>query len=136
MKNPSGFQGHEMGMQKLEKRIFIGDSAVTSQMTSDPTGLYNLQTNSASEFIGNGQNIKCTHRGSLDVVCIQNDGSTARDTCEIKLVPRLNHNLFSFTSAMKEEWQMNCRWKKQGIEIELDKKGHESFFFDQMISSG
>ena len=31
-----------MGIQKLPKDIFIGDSATTSHMTSDPTGLYNL----------------------------------------------------------------------------------------------
>ena len=55
-------------------------------MTSDPTGLYNLPKSSGSVMIGNGQNIKCTHKGLLYVVCIQNDGSTARDTWEIKLV--------------------------------------------------
>ena len=45
-----------------------------------------------------------THKGLLDPICVQNDGSTARDTWEIKLVPQLNHNLFSFLSAMKEGW--------------------------------
>ena len=33
---------NEMQVQKLEKGIFIGDSAATSHMTSDMTGLYNL----------------------------------------------------------------------------------------------
>ena len=59
----------------------------------------------------------------------KNDGSTGRDTSEIKLVPQLNHSFFSFTSATKEGWQMNGRWKKHGIEIDLFKKGDESFFF-------
>ena len=36
-----------MGIHKLEKEIFIGDSAATSYMTSDPTGLYHLQKISA-----------------------------------------------------------------------------------------
>ena len=87
--------------KKLEKRIFIGDSAVTSHMTSDMTGLYNLQKISGSVMIGNGQNTRCTHKGLLDVICIQKDGSTAKDTWEIKVVPQLNHDLFSFTSTMK-----------------------------------
>ena len=87
-------------------------------------------------MIGNGHNIKCTHKGLLDVICIENDGSTARDTCEIKLVPQLNHDLFSFMRAMKDRWQMNGTWKKHLIEIELCKKGHESFLVDRMKSSG
>ena len=33
---------------------------------------------------------------------------------------------------MVDEWQM----EEHGIEIELFKKGHERFFFDQMIPSG
>ena len=48
----------------------------------------------------------------------------------------LNHDLFSFTSAMKSGWQMNGRWKKNGIGIELFKKGHDNFRFDRMIPSG
>ena len=34
---------NEMQVQKLEKGIFIRDSAATSHMASDMTGLYNLQ---------------------------------------------------------------------------------------------
>ena len=73
-------------------------------MTNDPTGLHNLQKSSGSIMIGNGQNIKGTHKGLLDVICVQNDGSTAKDTWETKLVPQLNHDLFSFTRAVREGW--------------------------------
>ena len=31
---------------------------------------------------------------------------------------------------------MNGRWKRNGIEIELFKKGHDNFRFDRMIPSG
>ena len=37
---------------------------------------------------------------------------------------------------MKNGWQMNGRWEKNGIEIELFKTGHDNFRFDQMIPSG
>ena len=120
----SASQTYEMGIQRLEKGIFIGDSAATSHMTNDPTGIYNLQ------------NIKCTHKGLLDLISIQSNGSTARDTWEIKFLSQFNHDLFSFLSAMKEGWQMNGRWNKHGIEIESLKKGHQSFFFNRMIPSG
>ena len=99
--------------------------------TSDVTGLYNLQKLPGSVMIGNGQNIKCTHKGLLDVICIQKDGSTAKDTWEIKVVPQLNHDSFSFTSTMKSGWHMNGRW----YEIELFKKGHDNFRFDRMTPS-
>ena len=123
-------------MQKLEKGIFIGDSAATSHLTSDMTGFYNLERTSGSVMIGNGQNIRCTHKLLLDVMCIQKDGSTMKDTWEIKLVPQLNHDLFSFTSAMNSGWQMNGRWEKNGIEIELFEKGHDKIRFDRLIPSG
>ena len=71
---------NEMEVQKLEKGIFIGDSGPTSHMTSDMTGLYNLKKVSGSVMIGNGQNMRCTHKGLLDVICIQKDGSIAKDT--------------------------------------------------------
>ena len=75
-----------MQVQKLEKGIFIGDSATTSHMTSDMTGLYSLQKISGSVMTGNGKNIKYTHKGLLDVICVQRDGSMAKDTWELKVV--------------------------------------------------
>ena len=60
----------------------------------------------------------------------------ARETCDVKIVPQLNHDLFSFTKAMKEGWQMNGRWKEGGLVIELFKTTRASMKFDRMIPSG
>ena len=60
----------------------------------------------------------------------------ARETWEVKIVPELNHDLFSFTKAMKDGWQMNGRWKEGGSMIELFKTGTASMKFDRMIPSG
>ena len=87
-------------------------------------------------MIGNGQSISCTHKGKLDVICMHKDESMARETLDVKLVPRLNHDLFSFTKAMEEGWQMNGRWKEAGLEIELFKTTRASIKFDRMIPSG
>ena len=51
-------------------------------------------------------------------------------------MPQLNHDLFSFTKAMKEGWQMNGRWKERGLVIELFKTTRASMKFDRMIPSG
>ena len=84
-------------------------------------------------MIGNGESISCTHKGKLDVICKHKDGSTAKQTWEFKIVPQLNHDLFSFTKAMKEGWQMNGRWKEGGLMIELFKTTKPSMKFDRMI---
>ena len=70
----------EMGLSNLGKNIFIGDSAATSHMTSNKTGVYNLVPTNGSVMIGNGKSISCTHKGKLDVICNHKDGSIARET--------------------------------------------------------
>ena len=61
----------------------------------------------------------------------------ARETWDVKIVPQLNHDLFSFTNAMKEGWQMmNGRWKEGGFIIELFKTTRASMNFDRIIPSG
>ena len=87
-------------------------------------------------MIGNGKSISCTHRGKLDVICKHKDGSIARETSDVKIVPELNHDLLSFTKAMKDGWQMNGRWKEGGLMIELFKTTRASMKFDRMIPSG
>ena len=126
----------EMGLGYLEKNIFIGDSAATSHMTSRKLGVYDLVPINDSVMIGNGKSISCTHKGKLDVICKHKDGSMARETWEVKIVPELNHDLFSFTKAMKDGWQMNGRWKEGGLMIELFKTTRASMKFDRMIPSG
>ena len=60
----------------------------------------------------------------------------AKETWDVKIVPQLNHDLFSFTKAMKEGWQMNGRWKGGGSIVELFKIIRASMKFDRMIPSG
>ena len=73
-------------------------------MTSNKMGVYNLIPINGSVMIGNGQSISCTHKRQLDVICKHKDGSMAKETWDVKIVPQLNHDLFSFTKAMKEGW--------------------------------
>ena len=125
-----------MTLSNIGNDIFIGDSAATSHMTNNKTGVYELTPIRGSVMIGNGESISCTHKGKLDVICKHRDGSMARETWEVKIVPQLNHDLFSFTKAMKEGWQMNGRWKEGGLMIELFKTTRASMKFDRMIPSG
>ena len=126
----------EIGLGYLGKNIFIGDSAATSHMMSRKLGVYDLVPINGSVMTGNGKSISCTHKGKLDVICKHKDGSMARETWDVKIVPELNHDLFSFTKAMKDGWQMNGRWKEGGLMIELFKTTRASMKFDRMIPSG
>ena len=125
-----------MELSNLGKNIFIGDSAATSHMTCNKAGVYNLEPINGSVMIGNGKSISCTHKGKLDVICNHKDGSIARETWDVKIVPELNPDLFSFTKAMKDGWQMNGRMKEGGLMIELFKTTRASIKFDRMIPSG
>ena len=125
-----------MTLSNIGNDIFIGDSAATSHMTNNKTGVYDLTPIRGSVMIGNGKSISCTHKGKLDVICKHKDGSMARQTWEVKIVPQLNHDLLCFTKATKEGWQMNGRWKEGGLMIELFNTTKTSMKFDRMIPSG
>ena len=75
-------------------------------------------------------------REKFYVICKHMDGSMARETWEVKIVPELNHDLFSFTKAMIDGWQMNGIWKEGLLMIELFTTGRASMKFDRMIPSG
>ena len=134
--NDQALVSNEMTLSSIGNDIFIGDLAATSHMTNNKTGVYDLTPIRGSVMTGNGESISCTHKGELDDICKHKDGSTARQTWEVKIVPQLNHDLFSFTKAMKEGWQMNGRWKEGGLMIELFKTTNTSMKFDRMIPSG
>ena len=125
-----------MTLSSIGSDIFIGDSAATSHMTNNKTGVYDLTPIRGSVMIGNGESISCSNKGKLDVICKHKDGSMAKQTWEVKIVPQLNHDLFSLTKAMKEGWKMNGRWKEGGLMIELFKTAKTSVKFDRMIPSG
>ena len=107
--NDQALVSNEIILSSIGKDIFIGDSAATNHMTNNRTGVYNLVPIRDSVMIGNGKSISCTHKGKLDVICKHRDGPTARQTWEVKIVPQLNHDLFSFTKAIKQGWLMNGR---------------------------
>ena len=134
--NDQALVSNEMTLSTIGSDIFIGDSAATSHMTNNKTGVYDLKPIRGSVMIGNGESISCTHKGKLDVICKHKDGSTAKHTWEVKIVPQLNHDLFSFTKAMKEGWQMHGRWKEGGLMIELSQTSKTSIKFDRMYHQG
>ena len=60
----------------------------------------------------------------------------AKETWDVNILPQQYRDLSSFTKAMKEEWQMNERWKEGGLIVEFFKSTRPSIKFDRMITSG
>ena len=134
--NDKALVSNEMTLSSIGNDIFIGASSATSHMTNNKTGVSDLIPIRGSVIIGNGESISCTHKGKLDVICEHKDDSMARQTWEVKIVPQLNNDLFSFTKAMKEGYLMNGIWKVGCLIIELFKQTKTSMKFDRMIPSG
>ena len=61
--------------------------------------------------------------------------ASQKEPWDVKSVPQLSHDLFSFTKAMKAGWQMTGRWKEGGLIIELFKTTRASMKFDRIIPS-
>ena len=72
--NDQALVSNEMTLSSIGNDIFIGDSAATSHMTNNKTGVYDLSPIRGSVMIGNGKSISCTHKGKLDVICKHKDG--------------------------------------------------------------
>ena len=53
---------NEMTLSNIGYDIFIGDSAATSHMANNKTGVYKLTPIRVSVMIGNGERISCTHK--------------------------------------------------------------------------
>ena len=81
-------------------------------------------------MIGNGQNIWCTHKGLLDIICIQIYGLSTKGTWEIKIIPPLND--FQFYQC--HERRLANEWE-HGIVKGFSQIGHDSFHFERMILS-
>ena len=78
--NDQALVSNEMALSSIGSDIFIGDSAATSHMTNNKTGVYDLIPIRGSVMLGNGESISCTHKGKLDVICKHKDGSRAKQT--------------------------------------------------------
>ena len=60
--NDQALVSNEMTVSSIGNDIFIGDSAATSHMTNNSTGVYDLVLIRGSVMIGNGESISCTPR--------------------------------------------------------------------------
>ena len=72
--NDQALVSNEMTVSSIGNDIFIGDSAATSHMTNNWTGVYDFVPIRGSVMIGNGESISCTQKGKLDVICKHKDG--------------------------------------------------------------
>ena len=89
-------------------------------MTYDRTGMFDLEPVDGCVTIGNGKEIKITHRGKIKVTIEQkNGGSVTTTLTNVKLVPELSHHLFSLSSILLKGWKLSSGWSKDGSNLEI-----------------
>ena len=98
--NDQALYSNEMTLSSIGSDIFIGDSAATSHMTNNKTGVYDLKPIRGSVMIGNGESISCTHKGELDVICKHKDGSAPGTPQQNSVVERKIPTLMGRSRAM------------------------------------
>ena len=133
--NQKSYQGYDL----LEEDIWIADSGATSHMTNDNTGLYDVEAYNSSVSIGNGKSIGITHKGKLDVMIEQKDGTKYAATLEnVKLVPELGHSLFSTQTLMMKGWQFSSEHADNPIKQvpKMVLEGTRDLKFDRVMKAG
>jgi hypothetical protein len=106
-------------------------------MINTKDGMYDLvEVKNCHVIVGNGQVCEITHSGKLDVMFIHKDGTKCKKTLtEVKLVPKLHHNLFSILRAMLQGWALGGG-VKDGQAVIFLTMSNSKISFDRMIKNG
>ena len=91
---------------KLEDNTWLCDSGATCHLMNDPTGVYNVIEINETGIIGDGNGLKITKKGKLDMKVEQNNGSTCDLTFNVKVALEVAHQLLSLTMLMQEGWKV------------------------------
>ena len=115
----------------LDQDMWLGDSGASYHRTNNLKGMVDLKTIDSKITIGNGKQLTSTKMGNKRVTVIHKNGTKTNVTLtNVKYVPELWVNLFSFTTAMKQGFVMNG--DMNGIKI---KKGKAEIHFDRKIQN-
>jgi gag-polypeptide of LTR copia-type len=105
---------------EIHPNLWIGDTGATSHMTCCATGLFDARPSNHSVLVGDGQSLNIEKVGKLKLV-FEGKGQETTEVLleEVKFVPMLKVNLFSFTVAMKK----GAKIYTEGTSIILEKEG-------------
>ncbi len=126
----STYQGFFSSVEASNQDIWIGDSGASSHLTNDSKWIFNKESIKSSVVVANRDQMNIKFKGLLNVTFIHKDGSEVNKTLEVKYCPQLTQTLFSFTSALANDWTMLGSLKSGRINIQLSKKGEKCVFFD------
>ena len=111
---------------KLEDITWLCGSAATGHLTNDSTAVYNIINIHETAIIGDGNGLKITKKGKLDVKIEQSNGSTCNLTFDVKEAPEVAHQLLSLKMLMQEGWKIMTVWSNNQIKgtiiLQHDKK--------------
>ena len=91
---------------KLEDYTWLCDSGATCHLTNDSTGVYSIIKTNETAMIHDGNGLKITKKGNLNMKVEQDNGSTCHLTLDVKVMSEVAHQLLSLTILMQEGWKI------------------------------
>ena len=91
---------------KLKDSTWLCYSGATCHLRNDPTGVYDIIKINETTIFGDGNGLKITKKGKLEVKLEQSYGSTCDSTFNVKAIPEVAHELLSLTMLMQEGWKI------------------------------
>ena len=119
---------------KLE--LWIGDSGASSHMTNKICHVYDRHDDQSTVNIADGHNLDVHCSGKIDVTFLHLDGTYSHKTLQVKVVPKLQHDLFSFVRCMDSGWTMIGHKQKGALKVTLTLPGTTPVYFDRVLQNG
>ena len=120
------------GNIKIDKDVWLGDSAATSHMVNSTEGMYEMKDSNVKVTIGDGKCMTATKTGKLKLCVEQKNGIKKTVVLSnVNYIPGLWHNLFSLSAAIKQ----GCELTSKGLELTLKKESFE-IVFDRITHTG
>ena len=116
---------------RFGKNTWLGDSAASTHMGNDDSGMFDVEVISSSIKIGDGKTLTATKIGKKRLTVVQEDGTTTDIILEdYKYVPDLWVNLFSIPKSLGKGWNIG----NKGVRIFLT-KGDTKITFDREFAT-
>jgi hypothetical protein len=109
----------------IHPNLWIGDTRATSHMTCCKTGMFDIKPSNRSVLVDDGRSLKVEKVGKMKLTFKGKNQETTQVLLEdVRCVPKLKVNLFSFTVTMKK----GAKIYTEGTSIILEKEGKHVVF--------
>ena len=114
-----------------QEDYWIGDSGPSSHRVGDNKDLFAKTPIQGKVNAANGTSMPMVCKGKMSVEAIPKQGKSSKGVLTIKVAKGMLHKLYSFTTALLQDWKMYGTKKENGdIEIKLTHEHFEPIVFN------